>query len=1048
MKRVILTLLFATLTLTLVQAQDRIVTGKVTDETGQGLPQVTVLVKGTSIGTPTDADGNYRLSIPENSKVLIFRFLGYVTKEVQIQNLSEINVTLSPDVTDVGEVVVTALGISREKRSLGYAVQEIKGENINQVKPDNIVNALSGKIAGVQVTGSQGGLGGSSRIVIRGVNSISGNNQPLFVVDGTPVNNSNFNSGTNGGGGIDYGNAAGDINPDDVESISVLKGASAAALYGSRAANGVILITTKKGTKNKGMGITFSTGVTFNDVLILPDYQNEYGGGYKQEFDLYEGQPVVNYAADESWGPRMDGTPVRQWYSWYPDDPDFGQMTPFLPHPNNVKEFYETGITTNNNIAFSGGNQTNQYRLSFTNYHSTSTIPNNSLDRNTVALNASSDLTDKLKISSSISYVSTFNNNIPGNGYGSGAGNVVTSFNQWFQRQLDMNKLKNYQTADGVDRTWNIKSPTNLDPLYWENPLYVLNNSTNDMNRERVLGNISMKYQIAPNLSVQGWVRTDFYTDRRQERIASGSIPQDRYSESIRQFRENNYELLVQYSKNFENELSLNVNMGANSRQSKYNNNSAATVGGLNVPNFFTIGASIDRPSITDSESNREVNSIYGSASLGYKGTYFLEASLRNDWSSTLPAENNSFLYPSFTGSVVISELIDVDFLSFAKIRGSWSEVGNDTSPYQLSLTYSGQTNYGSLPAYTVPNTLNNPYLKPETITSTEVGVEMSFLDSRFGLDVTYYNISATDQILPLDIASTSGYTSTIVNAGEMVNQGWEVQLKANPLRSQTGLNWDVSFNWARNRNEVKELAVGQENYLIASWGPSINAKIGQPYGTFVTDGFVYHENGQRIVQDNGFFAQATNQTYGSYLPDWTGGFTNTLSYKSLSLNVHVDFQSGGTLYSVSNRYGTYSGMFQETVGLNDRGNPLRDPVADGGGVRADGVKEDGSPNDVYVDAQDYFKHIRNRREYFLYDASFVKLREVRLTYSLPSALLTSLPVNGIDISLVGRNLAILHSNVPNVDPESAYGSGNVQGFENGQHPSTRSIGFNFVFRF
>ncbi|MCO6366976.1 SusC/RagA family TonB-linked outer membrane protein [Roseivirga pacifica] len=1046
MNRVLLTVVLSVLVV-FAQAQERAVSGTVADETGLGLPGVNVLIKGTTQGVPTNADGTYRISVPGPDAVLIFRFLGYTTQEITVGSQSTINVEMQPDIADAGEVVVTALGITRDKRSLGYSVQEVSGDDVNRVKTDNIVSSLSGKIAGVQITNGSG-PGSSSRVVIRGVNSISGNNQPLFVVDGTPIDNSNFNAGGNGGGGVDYGNAAADINPDDVESVTVLKGASAAALYGSRAANGVILITTKKGTKRKGIGVTYSTSVTFNDPLILPEYQNEYGGGYKQTFDTYEGEPVVNYAADESWGPRMDGQMVRQWYSWYPDDPDFGKLTPFVPHENNIRDFYETGVTTNNNVSLAGGNDASRYRLSMTNYTSTSVIPENKLAKNTISLNASTNLTEKFTASTNFSYINLKNDNIPGNGYGSGAGNVVTSFNQWFQRQLDMDKLKNYQTADGVDRTWNIKSPTDLDPLYWENPYYVLNNSTNDMARERVFGNISLRYQITPGLSVQGWARTDFYTDRREQSIASGSIPQDAYSESVRQFRENNYELLVQYQKVFDNELDLSINAGANSRQSKYNSNGASTVGGLNVPNFFNINASIDRPSITDYESNQEVNSVYGSASLGYKGTYFLEASLRNDWSSTLPADNNSFLYPSVTGSVVLSELINLDVLSFAKVRGSWSQVGNDTSPYQLQLTFDGQNNYGSFPAYSTPNTINNPNLKPETITSQEVGIEFSLLDSRVGADFTYYHVSATDQILPLDIASTTGYNSTIVNAGEMVNKGIEVSLRGTPVRSENGLTWDVNFNWARNRNEVIELAEGQTNYLIASWGPSINAKIGEPYGTFVTDGFVYNDNGDKVVTDDGYFERATNQTYGSYLPNWTGGFTNSFSYKGFNLSAHIDFQDGGTLYSVSNRYGTYSGMFQTTVGTNAKGNPIRDDVSAGGGVLADGVKSDGSPNDVYVDAQEYFKHLSSRREYYLYDASFIKLREVRLSYSLPQSMLSTLPLNGVDIALIGRNLAILHKNVPNVDPESAYGSGNTQGFENGQHPSTRSIGFNLTFRF
>ena len=1030
-------------------AQERTISGTVTSaEDGSSLPGVNVVVKGTTNGTVTDIDGSYRLTVPQEGGILVFSFIGLQSTEIEIGTRDVLDVQMSADVQQLGEVVVTALGISREKRSLGYSVQELQGDAVSAVKDGNIVSSLGGKIAGVQVTSNTGTVGGSSRIIIRGINSISGNNQPLFVVDGTPIDNSNFNSAyaQTGGGGTDFGNTAADINPEDIESISVLKGANAAALYGSRAANGVIVITTKSGKNRKGLGISFTTGVTANNAMILPDYQNEYGGGYKQTFDLYNGEPVVNYAADESWGPRMDGTPVRHWYSWYEDDEDFGRLTPFSPNPNNVKDFYETGITTNNNIALAGGNESTKFRVSYTNFRQSGVIPNSQLARNTIAVNASSKLNEKFTASISANYVNTDNSGIPGQGYGDNQGNVVTSFNQWFQRQLDMDKLRNYKTADGKDRTWNIKSPTNLDPLYWENPYWVLYESPTDLTRERVFGNVSVAYNIIEGLTVQGWARTDFYTDRRQERIASGSIPQDWYRESVRQLRENNFEFLAQYNKNFANDFSLAVNLGANSRQQSYHNNTMGTVGGLSVPNFFNVDASVDRPNITDFKSRKTVNSVYGSASFGWRGTVFVDASLRNDWSSTLPEDNNSYLYPAVTGSFVFSELLNTSVISLGKLRAGWSQVGNDTDPYRTGITYSSQNPYGDKPAFAVPNRLNNPNLKPELITSTEFGLEMGFLNQRVGFDFTYYSIEATDQILSLDVPSTSGFSTTVVNAGLLTNKGIELMITGSPFANPNGFSWDIGVNWARNRNEVVELAEGLDNYLIDSWGPSINAKVGYPYGTWVTDGFVYYDgiedDAHRIVGSNGLFERATNQTFGSYLPDWTGGVSNTFSYKGINLYALIDFQKGGQLYSVSNRYGVYSGLMAETVGNNAQGNPLRDPVSEGGGVLAEGVDENGNPNTVYADAISYFQHLRTRREYFLYDASFVKLRELKVSYAFPSRWFTNTPFQSLEIAFVGRNLAILHKNIPNVDPESAYGSGNIQGFENGQHPSTRSLGF------
>jgi len=1051
MKKIVFIFSFLILLGTMVaNAQTKMITGTVTSsEDGLPIPGVSVSVAGTTMGTVTDIDGVFSLKVPEDAKSLIASFVGMKTQSVELGSASDVKITLEPDLVGIDEVVVTALGITREKKSLGYSAQQLTGEEVGGVKDANIVNSLAGKIAGVQVNGASGTVGGSSRIVIRGVNSISGNNQPLFIVDGTPIDNSNFNTSYTqlGGGGTDWGNTSADINPDDIESMTVLKGANAAALYGSRAANGVILITTKKGTKRKGIGVTVSSGMNISTVSVLPDYQNEYGGGYKQSFDTYNGEPIVNYAADESWGPKMDGTLVRQWYSWYPDDEDYGKMTPFLPHPNNIKDFYETGITTNNNIALEGGSDGTLFRLSYTNYKQTGTLPTSELNRNTIAFSGSAKLSEKLSASASVNYVKTVNDGIPSQGYSDLQGNVVTSFNQWFQRQLDMDKLKNYKTADGADRTWNISSPTNLDPLYWENPYWVLNESPANLQRDRVFGNVSLKYDILPGLTVQGWARTDFYNDRRESRIASGSIPQAWYQEEVHQMEDNNFEFLATYQKDFGSDISVSANFGANKRVRNYYNNTASTNGGLSVPNFFNVSASIDRPSITDYHSKKVVNSVYGSASIGYKSLAYVDLSLRNDWSSTLPAGNNSYLYPSVTGTFLFSELIeDKSIISMGKVRASWSQVGNDTDPYQLAVTYSSTDNYGSYPSYAVPDKLKNANLKPETITTKEFGVELGFFENRLGVDVTYYDIASKDQILALDIASTSGYSSTVVNAGLMTNKGWEVMLRARPI--DKAFTWDVVFNWAKNTNEVVELAAGLDNYLLGSYGATINAKVGETYGTFVTDGFTYDENGNKVVTSDGYYKRATNQTFGSYLPDWTGGVTNSFSYKGLSLSALIDFQSGGLLYSVSNRYGNYSGLLAATVGNNELGNPVRDPISEGGGYLAEGVKEDGTPNDVRINAVNYWKQFSSRREMYLYDASFIKLREVKLTYNLPSKLFANTFIGGASLSLVGRNLAILLKNTPNIDPENAYGSGNIQGFENGQHPSTRTMGFTVNVKF
>lgn len=1034
-------------------AQERTLSGKVTsEEDGSGLPGVNVIVKGTTIGTVTDIEGKYTIKAPESAEALLFSFIGLKAKEVVIGSRSIVDVQMAEDVNQLTEVVVTALGVEREERSLGYAVQEIDGEQFTQARETNVVNSLSGRVAGVQVTGASGNLGGSSRIILRGINSISGDNQPLFVIDGTPVSNANYNTSgqQEGAGGRDYGNAIQDINPDDIESMSVLKGPSAAALYGSRASNGVILITTKKGKARKGIGVEINSNMTFENPYILPDYQNEYGGGYKQEFDTYEGEPIVNYAADESWGPRMNGQLVRQWYSWYPDDPDFGKMTPFNPHPDNIRDFYETGRTMSNSVSLSGGNETTLFRLSYTNTQQDGTIPNSSLSRNNIGFNGSTKLTDKFTASTSINYSQNSVDGVPGTGYGADAGNVVTAFNQWYQRQLDTEKLKNYQTADGRDRTWNIKSPSNLDPLYWENPYYVLYNSFATSNRERVFGNMSLSYDITDDLKITGWARTDLFTDRRDDRIATGSIPQDMYQEEVREVKENNFEVLMQYNTQLNEMISLGANLGANSRTNSYHLNRVRTVGGLNVPNFFSTEASIDRPIVRDYQEEKRVNSVYGSANVGFNDIIYLEGTLRNDWSSTLPAGNNSYLYPSVTSSFVFSELFpDSRVVSFAKIRGGWAQVGNDTDPYRLYQVYNPEVNYGANPAFGVPNQLNNSELRPEITTSYEVGLDMRFFGGRLGMDVTYYDNQTRDQILPLTVSSTSGFESAIVNAGLVTNKGWEVMLSGTPLELANGLRWDVAVNWARNQNKVVELAEGQDNFLIGSWGLTVNARVGQPYGTMVATGYKLTDDGQRIVNSNGLYAIETDRTVGGILPDWTGGVSNTFSFKGISLSALVDFRKGGDIYSVTSRYGLYSGLLAETVGNNDKGNPMRDPVDQGGGLLKEGVVNVGTaenpvyePNTKYVEAQDYFSQ-SGLREQFVFDGSFVKFRELRIGYTLPSSLFDNMPVQSVSVSFVGRNLALLMSNIPHVDPESALGSGNIQGFENGQLPSNRSLGFN-----
>jgi TonB-linked SusC/RagA family outer membrane protein len=1056
------------------EAPELRVTGKVIDEDGSSLPGVSILLKGTSDGTTTDAFGKYSMLVPGKESSLIFSFIGFATKEVPVGDATVLDITLSTDVKSLSEIVVTALGVKREEKSLGYSVQKLDLNGMDQARETNVINSMQGKVAGVQITGALGNIGGSSRINIRGANSLSGNNQPLFIVDGTPIDNSSFNEDRTsvGGGGRDYGNAAQDINPDDIESVSVLKGPTAAALYGSRASNGVIMITTKSGKSRKGIGISFNNSLTFETPLKLPDFQNEYGGGYTQEFDTYtykpgispaeyasfDGQPTIAYYADESWGPKMQGQMVRAWDSWYPGTTEFGKLTPFLPNPDNVKNFYETGMTRSNNISLSGGNDLATFRLSFTNVDQKGILPNSSLKRNTLSLNTNAKLNNHWSVGAVVNYINTAVKGRPATGdyQEGGASSITTNFNQWHERQLDFQSMKNYMGADGRQRTWNITDPEDVTAVYWNNPYYELYENYNNDGRDRIFGNVSLTYALNEYLKITGFARTDFYNNRIYDRVANGGRIQSNFQETLTQRHENNYELLAQFQKNLGNDFALSVNAGSNIRLESTDQNYAHTVGGLNVPNYYTIQASIDRPDITDYHSERRVHSAYGSASLSFRDMLFLDGSLRNDWSSTLPANNNSYLYPSGALSFVFTELLPQSgFLSFGKVRASIAQVGKDTDPYRIKTVYRADGNYngknGSFSLFTVPNTLNNANLKPEISTSYEFGLNTKLFGGRVNIDATYYHNSSVDQIIDLAVSGTSGASNIITNAGKLTNEGIELLVNGTILKAANGLTWDMTLNWAKNKNRVVELANGQDTYQLNTttfYGVNVVAVKGQSYGSLIGTGYATDDQGRRLIDESGFYVKQNNLVFGNILPDFTGGISNGFSYKGFNLNVLVDFRKGSDVFSGTANIGRYAGLFSETVGTNANGKLIRDPVDQGGGMLVEGVMANGTPNTTYIEAKTYFKNLSDLEAASTFDASFVKLRELRFGYTFPKEMLKKLPFQSISLSVVGRNLALLYSNMPHIDPETNLGSGNVQGIEAAQLPSVRSMGFNLNFGF
>jgi TonB-linked SusC/RagA family outer membrane protein len=1025
----------------LALAQDRTVTGTVTTADGSPLPGVSVLQDGTTNGTVTDVEGKFSLTVTEPVGRFVFTFIGFRSATMDVGTQSTLNVVLEEDTQQLSEVVVTALGIRRETKALGYSVQEIKGEDISQVKETNVINSLQGKIAGVQVQGNQGALGGSSRILIRGSRSIANENQPLFVVDGVPIDNSNFNTADvqRGAGGYDYGNAAQDINPEDIESISVLKGPSAAALYGNRAANGVIIITTKKGAARKGIGVDIASDIQFQDLLALPDYQNSYGGGAGPFSQNDNGEDVVTFAIDESWGPRLDGRPVRQYYSYYPEFEEFyNKTTPWVANPDNVEDFYELGIQNSNSIALSGGNEKGTFRLAYTNLNAKGIMPNSELDRNTINFNGTLNLTPKLSTSIGVNYINSDATGRPEQGYS----DIIVQFNTFGQRQVDMNILDKYWiTEKGEQVSWNRRSEENPAPLYADNPYWIRRKNYQNDSRERMFGNVSLTYKFTDWLNITGRVLNDYYLDRREERKANGSVGQSFYVSQLREVKETNADVILTFTRDLSEQFSLTAFVGANTRFNQYNLDAGETVGGLSVPDFFNLQNSVQRPIIADNTSKRKINSVFGSVSLGFNDLVYVDATLRNDWSSTLPAGENSFLYPSISTSFVFSSLpmfSASESLSLAKLRASYAEAGNDTDPYRTALTYEPQTNFGPNPSYRVPLTRNNLELKPERTKSYEFGLDLRFFENRLNADITYYNATSTDQIFQVPVTGASGYTSQIINAGEVTNNGIEISLSGSPVVTDD-FRWDIGLNWARNRNKLVELTEGIENYRIAN-GPfavTIDARVGEPLGVITGVDYVYH-NGQKVVDENGVYAFSDELVpLGSTLADWTGGLNTTLNYKGINLNVLFSAQYGGELYSLTSTFGKYSGMMQETV----EGN-IRQQYMVANGVRMD---DDGNyiPNDIEISPVDFFASMFGHGKAFVYDASFVKLREISIGYSLPRSVIGTTPFTTVSVSLIGRNLAILYKKVPHLDPEAAVtGSGNIQGYEGGAIPSLRSYGF------
>lgn len=1048
-----------------------------TEEDGEPVIGASVIVKGTSLGTVTDVNGRFELSgLPPSATRLLISYISLMAKEVAIA--PQVSVTLKSDTHLLDEVVVTALGISREKKALGYTAQEVKQNALVQGKDNNLLNSLSGKIAGVRITNTQGDVG-SSRIVIRGETSIAGENQPLFIVDGIPVDNSQLNARSSG---RDFKNAIADLNPEDIKTLTVLKGPNAAALYGARAAHGAIVITTKGGDKRqKGIGITLHSSTQVSFVATLPEFQNLFGQGAGGRFSYVDGKGAgVNDGVDESWGPRLDiGLLIPQFDS--PLDADGNRVaTPWVSHPNNVRDYFRMGISTNNGISVARGDDKYQFRVGYNYEKQVSIVPDAGTNKTNISLNTDYHLAKWIVVGATANYIVYTAPSLPGSATPSGS-NVRSNSPMlqflWFGRQVDTNSLK----AD-YTRNWNSS--------YYDNPFWSTSYNTQSQERHRLIGDLHAEFRLTDGLNVRFRTSTDWYNDRRKSKVKWGSAgagsPYGSYAEDAYTVKENNTEVLATYIKQLNKNWGIDALLGFNVRNKQYENNYQAAPR-LAVADLYTLTNSRDPLTSSNDFYRLRQYGLYGSIQLDYRRWAFLNITGRNDWSSTLPVDNNSYFYPSVTASVLLSEAFGwrSKAVNYLKIRGGWSQVGADANPYQLATVFTSETAFNGNPLQSSSTIGMNPNLKPEKTSSIEAGFEAAFWDNRLYLDFTYYKTDSRNQILKLATTAASGYTSQVRNAGHIRNRGYEIQLGAVPIQTSKGFRWNLDLNYGANSSKVVKLDDEGliTSYQLYSSGIQILASVGEAYGTLFGTSYVRDANGNVVVDANGLpKISTTNKTLGKFTPDWTGGISNTFSYRSLSLSFLIDASVGGSIFSNTNKTGKYTGVLANTLSGRDAehgglwyytaamGNNVRLPespsysVSSDGlyyaqvngqstrvyqdGIMVEGVTESGSKNEEVVSAEKYYHRIYSIAEANVYDASYVKLREVALSYRLPRLWTQKLHLQEASVTLTGRNLWTIYKSVPNIDPESALTTGNAQGVEAYSLPTTRSFGVNLSVKF
>lgn len=1067
-------------------AQTKNITGRVTSaEDKQSIPGVSVSVKGTSLGTITNIDGKFELTVPQDAQMLTFSFVGMETQDVSITGQTTVDLAMKSATIAVGEILVTgAFETKRAAKSNASQTQIVSGDQLNTIRHVNINNALAGKVTGIQVRSqSPVALGRTGQIRLRGEGGFgTGAGGVIYVVDGTILPNAN------------------DINMDIVEDISVLSGPSASALFGSAGANGAIIITTKKGKIGvQGLGVDLMTGMQVTNVYKLPNYQNSYGGGANSDFTRYnwkagdpeewkplDGKYYHDYSDDASWGPRMAGQEYIPWYSWYPGGKYTGTTAKFVPQPNNARDFFDTGSLINNTITVNKASDTQNTRITYGNYIVKGNLPGTSLEKHNFSVKSSINVTNRLTVSANVNFFTTLTDGEFDDGY---SNQSTGSFNQWFHRNLDMNKmreLKDLRTSGGIWASWNKANPPAYNPAnerqfyagnYWYN-FYKWFDLVNIYSRaDRLFGDLSFAYKITDDLNIKGtyrrqqnnvWSETTYSSQLNESALQStGNNPQAKgyYQSSTSYSNRENYELIASYSKTIA-DFKVNAIGGTDIFNSVYKMNWANTVDGLNVPDLFTIANSKSQALVLNDRFKEKYRALFIRGDVGYRDFLFAELALRNDWYSTLPEANNNVLSKSFGGSFVFSDLLQISWLNYGKLRASWGEIPRTIGIYAYpGFAYGvGQYQWNGNFLMETPDQLVDPNIRGAVNQQKEIGMELRALENRVGLTITYWDGSEKDIPYAVSIPRFSGFSSKLINTGEISKKGLDAIVNLRPVWSND-IKWDLNTTVSYLiENKVVKIAEGIDQFVVQSqWGggtPDLVHKVGEEWGQIYGGGKklfqavdaegkpVAHEsNGKPILDNAGGYINNPQTYFGNALPKVTGGIQNNFRYKDFSLNLNFDYQVGGKFFSLSDMWGTYSGLTARTAVLNDKGVPIRDAVADGGGVHVFGVDNTGKAVDYYVEAQDHFHNMYSRDVYdeFVYDLTYFKLREASISYLLPvSKMGISKWVSKCELSIVSQNVWLIYAKTKDFDPSEIA----REGGEQGQFPGVRSIGANLKVSF